>query len=348
MKISLTNEEKENLEQLHAKERDRKVADRIKAVLLSSENWTNRQISQALRIQEITIASHLADFVNLKKLEPENGGSKSKLDEVKTSELISFLEENTFTKVSEICEYIFLKYQISYSLQGVYNWLIANGFSYKKPQQIPAKANYLEQKNFIKTYHKLKKETEKNNEPILFIDSVHPTMATKVSYGWIRTGVNKPIATTASRTRVNISGAIELKAMNVITHDMSKNTKDSVNGNNTVLFLKHIRNHYKSNKKIHIILDNSGYHKAKEVKDFADNNNINLLFLPPYSPNLNPIERLWKVMNEKVRNNYFFSSTQEFRQKINEFFTNEVPAIRDILKQRINDNFQIVGLVSSG
>ncbi|WP_235424876.1 transposase, partial [Vibrio vulnificus] len=42
--------------------------------------------------------------------------------------------------------------------------------------------------------------------------------------------------------------------------------------------------------------------------------------LPPYSPNLNPIERLWKVMNEYVRNNIYFSSKAEFTTAINEFF----------------------------
>ena len=37
---------------------------------------------------------------------------------------------------------------------------------------------------------------------ILFGDGVHPTMATKITYGWIRTGTRKPIATTSSRTRL--------------------------------------------------------------------------------------------------------------------------------------------------
>jgi hypothetical protein len=49
------------------------------------------------------------------------------------------------------------------------------------------------------------------------MDSVHPTMATKVVSGWIKKGVDKPIAQTASRTRVNIMGAIELTTMNVVS-----------------------------------------------------------------------------------------------------------------------------------
>jgi len=47
------------------------------------------------------------------------------------------------------------------------------------------------------------------------------------------------------------------------------------------------------------------------VAEIATELNIKLHFLPPYSPNLNPIERLWKVMNEKVRNNRFFKDNFE-------------------------------------
>jgi DNA-binding NarL/FixJ family response regulator len=118
MQINLDQIKKSELELNHKSERDGRVRDRIKAVLLNSEGWTNRQIAQALRIDEETIFTHLAEFVNLEKLKPENGGSESKLDAIQTSELIFYLEENTFTKSSQIRDYIFFKYQISYSTQG--------------------------------------------------------------------------------------------------------------------------------------------------------------------------------------------------------------------------------------
>ena len=56
--------------------------------------------------------------------------------------------------------------------------------------------------------------------------------------------------------------------------------------------------------------------------------NIKLHFLPPYSPNLNPIKRLWKVMNEKVRNNRLFDDI--------------LPDIGHELDARINDNFELL------
>ena len=90
------------------------------------------------------------------------------------------------------------------------------------------------------------------------------------------------------------------------------------------------------------MLDGAGYHRSKEVKDKATELGITLHYLPPYSPNLNPIERLWKVMNEYARNNRYFSTAKEFRQHIRHFFNVTLPDIADTLNSRINDNFQVL------
>lgn len=79
MKIDLTEKEKEKLEKRHRTERDRRVADRIKAVLLHAEGWTQVEIAQALRIRPETVHDHLDEYSRLKKLAPLNGGSSSQL-----------------------------------------------------------------------------------------------------------------------------------------------------------------------------------------------------------------------------------------------------------------------------
>ena len=91
-----------------------------------------------------------------------------------------------------------------------------------------------------------------------------------------------------------------------------------------------------------MVLDRAGYHRSEKVEQEAETQNIKLFFLPPYSPNLNPIERLWKVMNEQVRNNRFFKSAKDFRSEIDRFFEEILPDIGDSLSSRINDNFQVL------
>jgi transposase InsO family protein len=62
MKIILTPQQKQQLEEVHDSTRDGRVRDRIKAVLLASEGWNQAMISRALRIHESTIARHLIDY----------------------------------------------------------------------------------------------------------------------------------------------------------------------------------------------------------------------------------------------------------------------------------------------
>ncbi len=68
-------------------------------------------------------------------------------------------------------------------------WLHRNGFTYKKPSGVPHKFSEEKQRQFIEYYEELKITV--GDEPVLFIDGVHPTQATKISYGWIRKGQKK-------------------------------------------------------------------------------------------------------------------------------------------------------------
>ena len=73
MKIFITTEQKIELERLHDTTRDGRVCDR-KAVHLASEGWSSAMLAQALRLHETTVNHHINEFVNKRKLKPENGG----------------------------------------------------------------------------------------------------------------------------------------------------------------------------------------------------------------------------------------------------------------------------------
>ena len=276
-RIHLTSEEKADLECRHTQCHNRKEGDRIKAVLLRSEGWTVPMISQALRLNTSTVTRHLNDYRE-NKLNNSSGGSESVLSETQTEALIAHLEEHTYHYVHEIIQYVEKHFSVTYSVPGMNKWLHRNNFSYKKPKGVPYKANKEQQEQFIESYNSLK-ETLNAEDSIYFGDSVHPTQATKLSDGWIRKGTNKPIETTASRTRLNIIGAMKL-------------------------------------------------------------DDIGSTVSAKYDIINNPIERLWKVMNEQVRNNRFFKSAKDFKQSIDDFFKNILPKIGSSLGQRINDNFQ--------
>ena len=247
------------------------------------------------------------------------------------------IESNTYHYVHEVIEHVRLRYDVSYSVPGMNKWLHRNKFSYKKPKGHPYKSVEKQQVNFIRKYKRLKNKIS-TDETILFMDSVHPSQATKLSHGWIRTGKTKKINTTGSRTRINLVGAIDLDELNNI-HAFEY---DTINADANAHFLSQVRQKCSATGKIHLILDRAGYHRAMEVKKAAKKLNIKLHYLPPYSPNLNPIERIWKVMNEYARNNRFFKSAKDFREALYDFLKNTMPSIADSLVDRINDNFQVI------
>ena len=73
---------------------------------------------------------------------------------------------------------------------------------------------------------------------------------------------------------------------------------DTINGESAIHFLKKIEEMYPDLKKIHLIWDQAGYHTSQETKDFLKTSRVKVHYLPLRSPNLNPIERLWKIMYE--------------------------------------------------
>jgi transposase len=87
MENFLTPEELSDLRLLHRKEKDRRVADRIKAVLLSHKGWSYRQISEALFLDEETISKQVSEYREEKKLRIVTGGSESKLSSTQIKDL---------------------------------------------------------------------------------------------------------------------------------------------------------------------------------------------------------------------------------------------------------------------
>ncbi|WP_407072593.1 winged helix-turn-helix domain-containing protein [Photobacterium damselae] len=139
MKITLTSQQKLQLEEMYDFTRDGRVHDRIKAVLLVSEGWSQTMIAQALRIHESTVARHLNDYVLSEKLKPENGGSQSKLSAIQTMHLNERLTKKTYSHTYQIVAYVKETFGLDYTVASMNKWLHHNGFSYKQPKGVPHK-----------------------------------------------------------------------------------------------------------------------------------------------------------------------------------------------------------------
>ena len=167
--LNLNQEQKRTLENRHRRERDGRVRDRIKAVLLKHEGWTERQVAQALRLHEETVRQHLREWQNEEKLSPANGGSQSKLTQAQTRVLKAHLETQIYTQAKDICLYVMKTFGVAYTVSGMTKWLHKHGFRYKQPKLVPAKADLVKQEAFVEEYLTLL-DTTPVEEPIVFLD----------------------------------------------------------------------------------------------------------------------------------------------------------------------------------
>ena len=121
--------------------------------------------------------------------------------------------------------------------------------------------------------------------------------------------VRRFVRTFSGRQRYNVLGAI-----NIVTKKVTTITNTTyITATEICLMLKKLATEYPG-KAIHLVMDNARYQKCNAVKEMAATLGIDLVYIPPYSPNLNPIERLWKFVKGKLRSKYYddfkeFSST---------------------------------------
>jgi transposase len=108
----------------------------------------------------------------------------------------------------------------------------------------------------------------------------------------------------------------------------------------TLEVLINIRETYNDDKEIIIIMDNAKYNRAYIVQDLAKELNITIKFLPPYSPNLNLIERVWKFLKKKLKNKYI-EKFADFKHWINEFCKN-FDEYKNEISKLISNNIQII------
>ena len=187
------------------------------------------------------------------------------------------------------------KWGIQYTERGMADLLHSLGFSFKKPTLIPGNPPSREnQKEFaLKIVEIIKNKAPEDK--VYFMDACHAMLNPIAGYGWIRVGEKKEIKTNSGRERLNINGAYNFETKEAITL-----ISDTVNAQSTVQMLDLIQEKQPEGN-INIFADNARYYKCKLVFAYlALNPRIQIIHIPPYCPNLNLIERLWKFYKKKL------------------------------------------------
>ncbi len=174
------------------------------------------------------------------------------------------------------------------------------GGSYRKARSVPAKSAPADARERFKA--KANATVTKNAEDghaIMFMDEAHVQLDQAPGYAWRFAGGNDEVKTSFSRRSVPVFGALGADGYHM-------RTAKACNAEEFIKFLKEVN---ETCPKMTIILDNASYHQAKTVRKFVDgaNGDIELIFLPAYTPQLNPIEIQWRVLKRLLHGRYFAS-----------------------------------------
>jgi transposase len=174
---------------------------------------------------------------------------------------------------------------------------------------------------------------------LFFVDAAHFVMGSFLCYVWCL--VRMVIRAASGRQRYSVLGA-----WNAVTNTLvSVATDGTVNAETMGALLRKIAALGLSGP-VRLVLDNARYQHCAVVMDLAKSLNIDLLFLPSYSPNLNLIERLWKFVKKSVLYGRHYSTFADFRGAIDGCLSKITTDHREQLASLMTHNFQTFENVS--
>ena len=144
---------------------------------------------------------------------------------------------------------------VKYFVIGMSNWLQRYGFSYKKPALVSGKADKQQKQEWLVKYEKLKHNLSVD-ETICFMYGVHPTHNIQTANGWIKKGKRKEISVNSGRSRLNLSGVLD-----VIFHKVFIQEDKMLNTDSTINFIRKVEKSYPEKNKIYLYCDNARYYR---------------------------------------------------------------------------------------
>lgn len=311
MKHVITTAEYGSLLVAHRLTKDKKQADRIKAMVAIYRGYSLATICDMLLIDVRTInrwcrafKSGGIDQLIASKATAHN--QKLTLEQEQT--LAAEVSHNLYADSKQVQAKIIELFAVHYSVTGVTALLHRLGFSYHQPKVIPGKADGEKQRAALAVLEQLQSEIAP--ERIYYADGVHPVHGTVAAKGWIRKGAVREIKTNTGRDRLNINGALSLSGAIVYREDKTLNAKATIQ-----LFAALLDKHPEG--RVYVVCDNARYYYAKLVRAWCqENQRLRVIHLPPYSPNLNLIERLWRLLRDKVLVNTYYPAFADFKAAV--------------------------------
>ena len=326
----------EKFVQLSQNEKNVKQKNRYDAVLLYLEGRSRREISEVLHIPRRTVSGYISLYAEggaealLIRKQP---GSIKFLTDEQEKELFHIISTCTPEEAGVgvfanwtaplACRLVEERFQVKFSERGMRDLFYRIGLSYTRPTDTLDKADPEKQDAFRRQFEDLKKLLSGGIDVMLFEDESMIRDYQAIMKTWFPVGKRRIIPTYGKHEGVKLVGFLDYETGSVYVEEHEKYDAEVFLG-----FLKTVLQKHPSGK-IVMILDNAKIHHAKLLQDFLEENSerLELVFLPPYSPNLNKIEELWGWLKNSVINNVFFSCRDEIKAAVVKFidWVNTIP-----------------------
>src|SRR5829696_5625224 len=303
--IVLTAEQRKEIERRRKETLDRRIYQRLTAVLAVASGKSREEVAELLGVS----LSQLGEWLRVFRNEGLDAlctllykGDPGKLTPDQVARLKDEVARGCFRNSDQIRHWIHKATGVTYSPSGVKDVLKRAGVSYHKVTGFLWKANPDKQKAFVKKYRQQKahaRRQEAGHTRRYFVDACHPVWGLSLVFScWLLVGQRLLVGMGSGRKRLNLPGAYCPDDQEYLDLRL---TRDNINCEQFVNFLRLLRERHPETKRIILYLDNAKYYGKPVVVEWLRRHpEFQLEPVPPYSPNVNLIERLWKFLKKKA------------------------------------------------
>jgi transposase len=336
IKIKFSKKTISKLQKLQIQHPHHFVRRKALVMVLKSQSISHQKIAEIAGVCENTVRNYFEAYLEkgLKSVTTTNFNQpESKLTPFESA-IKKYFKKTPPSTITQACSDILKLTGVSLKNTQMRAYIKSLGIEYRKVKPIPAKADIVAQKKFHdEELQPRLEEAKAGKRTVFFVDAAHFVLGAFLGCLWSFRRVF--IRTPSGRQRFNVLGAL-----NAVTKQLLTITNaEYITSTQVCDLLKKIA--ASTSKPITVVLDNARYQRCKLVMELAKELGIELLFLPPYSPNLNLIERLWKLVKKECLYSIYYEKFEPFCFAIQSFLTNMHKTHQDKLNSLLTMNFQM-------
>jgi len=292
---------------------DVKISHRAHVIALHLKGWVVREISEATFRKEVTVSRWITAYKRngIGSIFPGyyQNQNAAKLTRVQKQEVKKLLEgnplPNRFWTVGELKRYLSARFDVEYlSKQSYYGLLQFCNYSYKLPSLFNIKRDdhFVEDRiNEIRA--KIKPYLTDPHSLVFASDETRIEWSTLLRRAWFKKGEKTVIKEKREQKYQNFIGFLNLSSGEDLLFRLDWQNQEYI-----IPVLTSLTKEYPE-KKIVIIWDNAGFHRGRQIREHLGRGkllkNIQLIWLPPYAPDKNPQELVWRYAKDQIGNQVY-------------------------------------------